>query len=150
MRASLDGISMDQEILEIKCPYKPNRLDSDHQKTKEGKIPEKYWPQLQHQLEVFGASKGRNQQIHQAIRESRIVPPITLSQTKEIKITRSDFGIPKLLLGPPQRDFTYYIQPCAKTIEAEDQEDQSNVKTQEAEENSEKPIAYAQCNYLLH
>ena len=58
MRASLDGISMDQEILEIKCPYKPNRLDSDHQKTKEGKIPEKYWPQLQHQLEVYGASKG--------------------------------------------------------------------------------------------
>lgn len=58
MRASLDGISMDKEILEIKCPYKPNRLDSDHQKTKEGKIPEKYWPQLQHQLEVYGARKG--------------------------------------------------------------------------------------------
>jgi len=58
MRASLDGISMDQEILEIKCPYKPSRPDSDHQKTKEGKIPEKYWPQLQHQLEVYGANKG--------------------------------------------------------------------------------------------
>lgn len=58
MRASLDGISMDGEILEIKCPYKPNRIDSDHQKTKEGKIPEKYYPQLQHQLEVYGAKKG--------------------------------------------------------------------------------------------
>lgn len=58
MRASLDGISMDKEILEIKCPYKPHNNDSDHQQAKQQKIPKKYWPQLQHQLEVYGSSKG--------------------------------------------------------------------------------------------
>jgi putative phage-type endonuclease len=58
MRASLDGISMDREILEIKCPYKPDHPSSDHNIAKQGKIPEKYYPQLQHQLEVAQAEKG--------------------------------------------------------------------------------------------
>ena len=58
MLASLDGISKEGEILEIKCPYKPEDPNSDHQLAREGKIPEKYHPQLQHQLEVTGAKKG--------------------------------------------------------------------------------------------
>jgi len=58
MFASLDGINMDGEILEIKCPYKPEDPKSDHQLALQGKIPEKYYPQLQHQLEVAGAKKG--------------------------------------------------------------------------------------------
>ena len=58
MRASLDGISMDGEILEIKCPYKPEHPSSDHHSAKQGEIPKKYYPQLQHQLEVTGAVKG--------------------------------------------------------------------------------------------
>lgn len=58
MFASLDGISMDGEVLEIKCPYKPEDPKSDHQLALQGKIPEKYYPQLQHQLEVAGVKKG--------------------------------------------------------------------------------------------
>lgn len=58
MRASLDGITFSGEILEIKCPYKPENPDSDHQQAKQQKIPEKYWPQLQHQLEAYQADKG--------------------------------------------------------------------------------------------
>lgn len=58
MLASLDGISNEGEILEIKCPYNPEDPNSDHQLALEGKIPEKYYPQLQHQLEVTGAKKG--------------------------------------------------------------------------------------------
>ena len=58
MRASLDGISMEGEILEIKCPYNPQSPKSDHQLALEGKIPEKYYAQLQHQLEVTQAQKG--------------------------------------------------------------------------------------------
>ena len=58
MRASLDGISMDGEILEIKCPYKPHDPKSDHQLALDGKIPDKYYAQIQHQLEVSGATKG--------------------------------------------------------------------------------------------
>jgi putative phage-type endonuclease len=48
MIASLDGIDAEGKfIAEIKCP---NR--KDHIMAQEGKIPDKYYPQLQHQLEV--------------------------------------------------------------------------------------------------
>jgi len=50
MMASLDGIDMDSTaIVEIKCPGQV-----DHAIAKQGKIPEKYVPQLQHQLAVTG------------------------------------------------------------------------------------------------
>jgi len=48
MIASLDGIDAESKhIAEIKCPGAV-----DHQKALHGQIPEKYFPQLQHQLEV--------------------------------------------------------------------------------------------------
>ena len=48
MIASLDGMSLDREIIvEIKCP---GRID--HQMARDGNIPDKYYPQLQHQMEV--------------------------------------------------------------------------------------------------
>lgn len=51
IRASLDGYNKELDaILEIKCPGK-----EDHKTAKEGRVPEKYWPQLQHQLLVTGA-----------------------------------------------------------------------------------------------
>jgi len=51
MRASLDGYNEETNtILEIKCPGA-----ADHQTALDGKVPEKYWPQLQHQLMVTGA-----------------------------------------------------------------------------------------------
>jgi len=54
MMASLDGISDDGSILlEIKCPG-----EKDHSFAREGKIPDKYYPQLQHQLAVLGLDKG--------------------------------------------------------------------------------------------
>jgi len=54
MIASLDGIDMEGKLLvEIKCAG-----EADHALAKQGKIPEKYYPQLQHQLAVTGLSKG--------------------------------------------------------------------------------------------
>ncbi|MBS0585736.1 MAG: YqaJ viral recombinase family protein [Verrucomicrobia bacterium] len=54
MIASLDGIDMDGKIIvEIKCAG-----EVDHALAKQGKMPEKYYPQLQHQLAVTGLSKG--------------------------------------------------------------------------------------------
>jgi len=51
--ASLDGICIDNKILlEIKCTSKKN-----HALAKEGKIPEYYKPQLQHQMYVCGFDK---------------------------------------------------------------------------------------------
>lgn len=53
MMASLDGISFDGKIIvEIKCPG-----EKDHLEAVEGRIPEKYYPQVQHQLAVFPADR---------------------------------------------------------------------------------------------
>lgn len=52
MMASLDGLSSDKSVIvEIKCPGK-----TDHDTAKEGKIPDKYYPQLQHQLATLGTN----------------------------------------------------------------------------------------------
>lgn len=53
MMANFDGVSEDETItVEIKCPGK-----DDHDLAKSGVIPEKYYPQLQHQLEVIGHNR---------------------------------------------------------------------------------------------
>lgn len=50
MAASFDGLTIDEDyICEIKCPGK-----KDHACALEGKIPEKYIAQLQHQIHVSG------------------------------------------------------------------------------------------------
>jgi putative phage-type endonuclease len=50
MAASLDGISFfTNTFVEIKCPNM-----EDHLKALSGKVPEKYYPQLQHQLAATG------------------------------------------------------------------------------------------------
>lgn len=52
MAASFDGMTLEEDaIIEIKVPGK-----KDHQLALEGKIPPKYYPQLQHQLFVCGLS----------------------------------------------------------------------------------------------
>jgi len=48
--ASFDGLSVDHDVLvEIKCAN-----EKDHASAKSGKVPDKYYPQLQHQLAVSG------------------------------------------------------------------------------------------------
>lgn len=50
MAASFDGMTIDEDyILEIKCPGK-----KDHKTALEGKVPDKYIAQLQHQIFVSG------------------------------------------------------------------------------------------------
>lgn len=49
---SVDGVDFEEKIfVEIKCPGK-----KDHQTALDGKVPDKYIPQLQHTMEVVGAS----------------------------------------------------------------------------------------------
>lgn len=53
MTASLDGFDEDTGMIaEIKCPG-----EKDHSMAKSGKIPEKYFPQLQHQMCCKGTEK---------------------------------------------------------------------------------------------
>jgi putative phage-type endonuclease len=65
MKASLDGITIDRStIVEIKLlsvfnPEKPNKEASGYvkwEKACQGKVPEEYYPQIQHQLAVTGAT----------------------------------------------------------------------------------------------
>jgi putative phage-type endonuclease len=50
MRASLDGYNAEKNFaLEIKCPGK-----KDHEDALNGRVPEKYWPQVQHILAITG------------------------------------------------------------------------------------------------
>ncbi len=50
MMASLDALSFDEAtVAEIKCPG-----NADHETALSGRVPEKYYPQLQHQMEVCG------------------------------------------------------------------------------------------------
>lgn len=52
IRASLDGYNeAEHVVLEIKCPGK-----DDHALAVAGSVPEKYWPQIQHQLLASGAN----------------------------------------------------------------------------------------------
>lgn len=52
MMASLDGISPDgKTVVEIKCAGK-----KDHETAKQGRVPDHYYPQLQHQLAVIGVN----------------------------------------------------------------------------------------------
>ena len=49
MCASYDGVSFDKKyILEVKCTNKKN-----HELAKHGKIPEYYYPQIQHQISIL-------------------------------------------------------------------------------------------------
>lgn len=53
MAASLDGLELDNKCaVEIKCPGK-----KDHDVAVNNMVPEKYIPQLQHQMEVAGLNK---------------------------------------------------------------------------------------------
>ena len=53
MGASLDGISTcGRYIVEIKCPG-----EGTHSKARAGRVPDYYYPQLQHQLAVTGCEK---------------------------------------------------------------------------------------------
>lgn len=54
IRASFDGLSANEDmLLEIKCPGK-----EDHGKALKGKVPDKYYPQLQQQFFVSGVESG--------------------------------------------------------------------------------------------
>lgn len=54
MMASFDGMDFEQKnIVEIKCSNA-----EDHELAKSGKIPEKYYPQLQHQIAVANLDKS--------------------------------------------------------------------------------------------
>ncbi len=92
MFASLDGYSADcQTIIEIKCPGA-----TDHDSAINGMIPEKYYPQLQHQIAVTNAKNcfyvsydGYEIAIVQAYRDQDYIDELIESETQFIKRVRT-------------------------------------------------------------
>lgn len=66
MKASLDGWNQALKVgLEIKCPGR-----EDHESAANEQIPEKYYPQVQHQMFVTGASKWLYFSYHEDINKN--------------------------------------------------------------------------------
>lgn len=98
MMASLDGIDKEENhIVEIK-----NSGERDHSTAQKGKVPEKYYPQLQHQLEVTGLDMAyyfsyRNGEgvIIEVERDKKYISKL-LEEEKKFYDCMQDFIAPKM------------------------------------------------------
>ena len=98
MMASLDGIDAEEKhLVEIK-----NAGAKDHAVAKSGNIPEKYFPQLQHQLEVTGLNMGYYFSYHhgegvivEVGRDDKFIAEM-ISEEKKFFICMQDFVAPKM------------------------------------------------------
>lgn len=130
MMASLDAISFDESIVaEIKCPGK-----DDHEIALSGHVPEKYFPQLQHQIEVCGVDMvyyfsfhGQENALLKVYRDDQYIKQLINEEEKFFECM-SNFEAPELT---PQ-DFTFqtngrWVQLATrlqeiKSIKAEEEE----------------------------
>lgn len=105
MMASLDGMDIEQKyVLEIKCAGK-----EDHSAALDGEIPKKYYPQLQHQLEVCGLDlayyfsfDGDEGVILECRRDTRYIKNMITKEQEFYKCIQ-DFTAPDLT----ERDYQY-------------------------------------------
>jgi putative phage-type endonuclease len=140
MMASLDGVSEDGRIVvEIKCPG-----IGDHLIALEGRIPEKYWPQLQHQLYITGLPSiwycsYRSPNDHTSIKVYRDDEYIEkmLEKEKEFYRCMTEFDPPALVdrdyqdLGEDKEFLGYsliYIDAVKARKEAEESEEWAKKK----------------------
>ena len=98
MMASLDGIDIERKnIVEIKCPGK-----EDHEMAMDGIVPEKYIPQLHHQMIVSGLDKcfyfsyTKNSSKVLEVERSDSYNKVLISKEKEFWRCIQDFESPKL------------------------------------------------------
>lgn len=110
MMASFDGISENEEIaVEIKCPGR-----EDHEKAMDGVVPEKYMPQLQHQMEVAGL-------------DSMFYFSFTEKSYKILEIERNDIYI-KDMIGKEK-----IFWECIQNLEAPELIDRDYIKREDEE-----------------
>lgn len=134
MMASLDGIDIEgKNILEIKCPGK-----EDHECAMDGVIPEKYMPQLQHQMIVTKLDKvwyfSYSKNSHKLIEVERD----TKYAKKLIEKEKSFWRCVKELEAPPltERDFIERSDDMWVSIASEWKQVQSSIRKLEALEKS--------------
>lgn len=123
MMASLDGIDKkEKHIVEIK-----NAGLDDHTIAKNGKIPEKYFPQLQHQLEVTGLDMAyyfsyRHGEgvIVEIARDAKFIAEM-LAEEKKFFVCMQDFVAPKMTtkdyVSINEEEFTSAAEELKKIIQ---------------------------------
>jgi len=108
--ASVDAISFDERtVAEIKCPGK-----EDHQTALAGRVPEKYFPQLQHQLEVceldmmyYFSFDGEKGIVVKVFRDEKYIKQLIDAEEKFFECMRN-------YEAPPLSDRDYQIQTGAE------------------------------------
>lgn len=106
MMASLDGVNHKNKIiLEVKC----TRNLTEHEETKLGKVPKKYYAQLQHQIECCGFDGAYYQSYHNG--ESAITE-VSKDQKFIEEMVEADYKFWKSLqdFDPPDYDFRDFKQ----------------------------------------
>lgn len=112
MMASFDGLSESGEVaVEIKCPG-----SQDHEMAMDGLIPDKYIPQLQHQMEVAGIN-------------SMFYFSYSENSCRILEIEKDDKYVQKLL--KKEKDFW----DCMQNLEAPDLIDRDYIKRDDEEWN---------------
>lgn len=106
MMASLDAISFDEcTVAEIKCPGK-----DDHASALAGQVPEKYFPQLQHQIEVCGVEMvyyfsfhGEENALLKVYRDDKYIKRLINEEEKFLECI-NNFEVPELM----DRDYEHH------------------------------------------
>lgn len=106
MMASLDAISFDERtIAEIKCPGK-----ADHDTALSGRVPEKYYAQLQHQMVVceldaayYFSFTGDENVLLEVHRDEKYIRNLLIEEEK-FWLCVQNFEVPELL----DRDYVYH------------------------------------------
>lgn len=117
MMASLDGINFNGDvILEIKCTN-----EEDHNLAKKGKIPEKYWPQLQHQLDCCPEAVLHYWSFH---KECGVLVEVNREEgyIKDLISKESEFWEKVQTFDPPslsEKDYTHISSPEWNSLELE-------------------------------
>lgn len=112
LRASLDGWCEETgEILEIKCPG----VD-DHIKAKQGILPEKYYPQVQHQLMVTGAKRAYYYSFDGKEGATVIVEP-DLKYINALLLAEKNFWVHVAEDVPPNLNDRDWVEPSGEIAE---------------------------------
>lgn len=140
MMASLDAVSFDERtVAEIKCPGK-----ADHETALAGHVPEKYYPQLQHQIEVCGVDMmyyfsytGVDDVLLEVPRDDKYIAQLLIEEEKFYECMMN-FDPPELMTG----DYTW--QDGAKWAKLVEELNEIKKLKKREEEIKEELIAIAE------
>lgn len=144
MMASLDGMDIEQKnIVEIKCANK-----EDHALAKNGEIPAKYFPQLQHQMEVCGLDSafyfsfdGEKGVIVEIKRDDDYVNKM-IKKEKEFWNCMCEFSPPKMT----EKDSTFHQDGMWNELTAEWKEVKTKIRALERREDELKEFLLTMAN----